>query len=370
MTVRAGQRSAGEEAWLETRAYMRERRQQLSEAAAERFPDLEKVAGTSLLAAPSWIPENPMPLDALDMSLDLDATFDGVTGEEAANWLPGDTDGQTYRSYSHALGQIAAPAVFENRSTYRLLDADLSGAGARLAFGLGSYFNSIDTGEAAAHEFTLAHLGEPVRSGVREAIGNPCDPRRRPVNVAISTLTIRHDEHDGKDTFFLHWRDPGKVGHAGGMYQVVPVGIFQPSGEASWNLHNDFSLWRNTIREFAEELRGETETYDSEYAPINYQAWPFAARLDQARTSGQLRAYCLGLGVDPLTFATDLLTAVVVDAPLFDDLFGDVVSANAEGHVLEGQRFDKTTVASLLTKHSMQAAGAALLRLAVASDLP
>lgn len=25
--------------------------------------------------------------------------------------------------------------------------------------------------------------------------------------------------------FHLHWRDPAKVGHAGGLYQVLPVGV-------------------------------------------------------------------------------------------------------------------------------------------------
>ena len=37
---------------------------------------------------------------------------------------------------------------------------------------------------------------------------------------------------------------------------------------------------------------------------------------------GPVRAWCLGLGTDPLTFAIDLLAVVVIDAPLFDELFG------------------------------------------------
>lgn len=42
------------------------------------------------------------------------------------------------------MADLAAPKVFENRSTYRLLDADLSGPRGRLVFGRGTYFNSID----------------------------------------------------------------------------------------------------------------------------------------------------------------------------------------------------------------------------------
>jgi hypothetical protein len=45
--------------------------------------------------------------------------------------------------------------------------------------------------------------------------------------VAISTLTLRRSA-GGDASFPLHWRDPAKVTHAGGLYQVIPVGIFQP----------------------------------------------------------------------------------------------------------------------------------------------
>jgi hypothetical protein len=123
-------------------------------------------------------------------------------------------------------------------------------------------------------------------------------------------------------------------------------------------------LWRNITRELAEELLGESEDHHSEHAPIDYHAWPFAARLAQARADGQLHVYCLGLGVDPLTFATDLLTAVVLDAAVFDDLFGAVAVDNAEGHVLAAQPFTADAVEHILGKYPMQAAGAALLRLA------
>ncbi len=72
----------------------------------------------------------------------------------------------------------------------------------------------------------------------------------------------------------------------------------------------------------------------------------------------------LGLGIDPLTLATDLLTAVVIDAPVFDELFGAMVDRNAEGRVLPGQPFTAELIDRLTTREPVQAAGAALLRLA------
>jgi hypothetical protein len=164
------------------------------------------------------------------------------------------------------------------------------------------------------------------------------------------------------------------------MFQVIPVGIFQPSGEAEWNVANDFDLWRGLLREFAEELLGVDEDHGSETAPIDYDAWPFGRRMTAALDSGDLdsgdlhsgapedgriRAWCLGLGTDPLTFAMDLLTVVVIDAPLYDDLFAAAVSDNAEGEVLPLRPFTAESVAGLVGNHPVQAAGAALLTLAL-----
>jgi hypothetical protein len=90
--------------------------------------------------------------------------------------------------------------------------------------------------------------------------------------VALSTLTLRRDRTTGAATFPLHRRDGATVGHAGGLYQVLPVGVFQPVGEELWNAENDFSLWRSILRELAEELRDGDEDYDTGRGPIDYAA--------------------------------------------------------------------------------------------------
>jgi hypothetical protein len=128
------------------------------------------------------------------------------------------------------------------------------------------------------------------------------------------------------------------------------------------------------VREFAEELLGKSDDYDAEHAPIDYDSWPFARRISEARRNGSVRAFCLGTGVAPLTFATDLLTAVVIDAPVFDDLFGELVEVNAEGQILssanqsgtssQGTPFVGPTIDRLIHEEPMQAAGAATLALA------
>ncbi|MDQ2881955.1 MAG: transcriptional regulator [Actinomycetota bacterium] len=320
---------------------------------------------TPLLSTPLWLPHAPIRLDHITLRYTPAEAFSGITGTEPViqRLLPTRADGSRYRTYSEAVAALAAPTIFENRSTYRLLRADLQ-SNPHLVFSDGKYFDGIDLGDAAAHEFTAAILGEIATQDLRTAIGDPCDPARRLVNVAIGTLTLRYDRTTGAATFPLHRRDGARVGHAGGMYQVLPVGVFQPAGEEPWNTGNDFSLWRCIIRELAEELRGDTENYDTHRRPFDYGAWPFADHLTRALDTARVRAFCLGIGVDPLTFATDILTVVTIDAPLYDDLFGEVADANAEGSITPAVPFTAETVERYASNEPTQAAGAGLLRLA------
>jgi hypothetical protein len=371
--------TASELEWLRVRGYLRENRHSLGVSAADGYPSAARVAGTPLLAAPGWIPATPVPLGDISISLSHEAFLPGHSGLALACAVPEYANGARYASYSDAMRALDAPAVFENRPLYRLAGAGLLVQRPRLEFGIGRYFEAIDVGTAAAHEYAAEHaaarLGLAAPDGgpaapdgaksLRAAIGDPCDLAARPAMMAVATLTIRLDRATGAATFPLHWRDPAKVGHAGGMYQVIPAGIFQPSGEAPWNTLNDFDLWRCMIREYAEELLGAGEDHESERAPIDYAAWPFAARMTELREAGRIQAWCLGLGVDPLTFATDLLTVAVFDAPGYDELFGDLVRSNAEGTVIASWPFEEQAVTELVRDHPVQAAGAALLSLAL-----
>jgi hypothetical protein len=361
--------TTSERDWLLVRSYLTEHRYDLAVAAAQDYPPDRRMAGTPLLAAPGWLPPAPVPLQ--DISLELrDAGPAEV--EVTTPFLPRRADGTPYRRYSEAMADLAAPQVFENRATYRLTEAGLCARPSRLVFAGGRYFDGIDTGEAAAHEYAAARLGRPAPgprpAGVRARVADPCDLRRRPANLAISTLTLRLDRRRGRASFLLHWRDPAKVGHAGGLYQVIPVGVFQPSGEAPWNRHHDFSLWRCMVREFAEELGGRSEDYGSDSGPVDYDSWPFARQLTAALDRSQVRVWCLGLGTDPLTWATDLLTVAVIDSEVFDAVFGARLGAgprcNAEGRVLAAREFAAHVIDRTVTGEPVQAAGAALLRLA------
>lgn len=158
----------------------------------------------------------------------------------------------------------------------------------------------------------------------RELLGDPCDAQRRAVIPAITTLTIRMRRYPAEPTFLLHWRDPAKVATAGGVYDVIPAGEFQPPAVALWDRRADFDLWRNIVREYSEELLGAPEHDGSRSAPIDYENWALFRRLEEARADGGVTAYALGMGVDALTLAATILTVVVID-DVFGEIFGDAV---------------------------------------------
>jgi hypothetical protein len=357
--------SHGERDWLAVRRHVQEHRYDLAVSAARLYPHDRHVAGTPLLSTVDWIPGGPVPLDAIALHYTDDPPPPAVTGHDPAalDDLPVRPDGTPYQRYSQAIAELAPPAVFEDRPTYRLLGANLTGTSPRMDFGPGSYFDGTDVGDTCAHEYAAAALGKAITQSLRAALDDPCDPARRPVNLAISALTLRHDRAAGTATFPLHARGAG-VGHAAGMYQVLPVGVFQPAGTKPWNTTNDFDLWRCLIREYAEELLGGGEDHGADTAPIDYDAWPLAAAMTTALREGRIRAHCLGLGVDPLTLATDLLAVVTISAGSYDELFAHAVPANTEGTITAAVPFTADTVERYAGREPTQAAGAALLRLA------
>ncbi|WP_199484931.1 hypothetical protein [Actinomadura craniellae] len=323
------------ERWRAVRADLNRRRHELGLAAAELYPGVPRVEGTTLLHRPEWLPAAPVPLADVRLGWDARPGPPAVTGAG-----PELTAG--LESYSAALAALAPSAVFENRPAYRLLGADLAGERV-LRFGPARYFDGVDVGEALGHE--LAAGGTALRG----AVGAPGDLSRRPALPAITVLTVRAG---AVPEFVLHWRDPAKVVHAGGLHQVMPVGVFQQVADE----RADLDPWRCMVREYAEEFLGAPEEYGPNF---DQESWPFHRRLTEARRAGLIRVHWLGLGADPLTLSVDLLVVAVFDPEVFDAEFGGLVETNDEGRVSRVP-FPPEPAAV----EPMQPAGAAVLALA------
>jgi len=386
-TITAAEIAHSQQRWRHQRDYLNQHRHDLTLALDHLYPADCRVAGTLLMARPEWCPARPVPL--ADVALDWrpgprDTPVDPVQPIGSERVRPLRDDGTRFGSYAEALAALRPPRLLANRTCYRLLAAHADagdgapGDGARLEFGVGQYFDLINVSEAVAHEAaarTLSQPEDPLSPGdlmLRAAVGDPLDLGRRSVTPGVCTLILRRDRDAGTAQMFLHWRDPARVAVNGGLYQVAPAGMFQPSDEADWNLVNDLGLWRAIAREVSEELLGTSEDYGSDRAPIDYEGWPFYAALTAARRAGTLRGYWLGLGADPLTLDVDLLTVLVFDAPFFDAEFGGLVAANDEGFLLQGPaggeekglEFTAGNVERFTSIEAMQPAGAGVLALA------
>ena len=218
-----------------------------------------------MLARPQWLPAQPVELGQPELHLLGSAAGPAVvgTGPQTESVRPLDDSGERFATYAEAIRRWTGPHCLR---TGRSIACSMSSLGdrPRLEFALGHYFDSVSVGEALAHEFAGAAAcsgGGPVtldRLPLRAAIGDPCDLSRRPASVAVTTLTLRRSG-PGQASFLLHWRDPAKVTNAGGLYQVMPVGIFQPADDSPLSVGHDLDLWHGLVREFSEELLGAPE---------------------------------------------------------------------------------------------------------------
>jgi transcriptional regulator with XRE-family HTH domain len=367
--------------WRAERRWLNHHRSELARLAVELYPDEWRMPRTPLIAAPDWSASEPVELRSLGLDLDESPHPITVNGSEpqSAAVRPLRSTGVRFDRYTAAVKHLDPPQLFESRPSYRLLDVSLGDR--RLSFGMAAYFDKLDVSEALGHEMAVACMGAgslpaaPALDGLlpfRHLVGNPFATDRRAIIPAITTLTIRLRRHPDPPTFLLHWRDPAKVATAAGIYDVIPAGEFQPSSVALWDRRADFDLWRNVVREYAEELLGAPEHDGTRSAPIDYNVWPLYRELDQAFAEGTLSAHFLGLALDALTLAATILTVVVIDDDVFEQAFGDAVRYNDEGEIVaigdgrvtEGIPFTQQAVDRLLTSEPLASPGAGCLALA------
>lgn len=367
--------------WRSERTWLNQHRSDLAKLAVAIYPPECRIPRTPLVSAAGWIPSAPIPLRTLALSLNETPLTSAVTGKEPETEAvrPLRTPSVRFDSYTTAIKHLSPPALFESRPSYRLMGASVLDR--KLRFGLATYFDKLDVSEALGHEMALICMNEGIPTSpaalqgklpFRELIGDPFDTSRRAVIPAITTLTLRLRRYPAEPSFLLHWRDPAKVATAGGMYDVIPAGEFQPSSVALWDRHNDFDLWRNIVREYSEELLGTPEHDGTRSEPIKYREWDLYQQLERAQSDGTVASYMLGIGVDALTLAATILTVVVIEDDVFESVFGEAVQFNDEGEIVgigdgrvtEGIPFTAESVDRMLDSEPLASPGAACLSLA------
>ncbi|GHF27970.1 hypothetical protein GCM10018790_01700 [Kitasatospora xanthocidica] len=368
--------------WRMTRRDLNRHRSELTSAAARLYPDVGRAGNSPVLTTAGWM--WPEPLDFGDINLTwLPQTVPPeIVGAEpeSEGVRPLAATGGRFARYSQAIRMVDRPSLFVNRPSFRLLDVTQIDGRPKLSFGYTTYFDMADVCEGVAHELAGAWLatgsdpawiGEPNWDALpfRALVGDPFDLGRRPLLPSIDTLTIRLAP-DGTASFPLHHRAASNVALAGGTYHIMPAGVFQPSSVMPWDQSNDFDLWRNVLREYAEEFLGDPEADGSSGEPIDYDGVEPFRTLNEARRAGKIRPYCFGIGLDPLTLAGEILSAVVIEADVYDSVFSGMVSRNTEGNVITGTGkaggidFTEANIRHLLENEPLASAAAACLDLA------
>lgn len=343
--ARVGARSAvvaervrrSQEEWLNVRQAPGARGRELAELAAWLYPPQMRAPGGHVLIGPGWLLEHPVELDSVRVEFS-DAPHPTPGFGPIDHVVPLTSRGQRYAGYSRAVRDLVRPRLLENRLSYRLLGITRHDA-LTLTFGTTTYFEVFDVKEALAHEFKVAWLAcggalpEWSALPLRSAIGDPFDPDRLLMSPGINTLTIRRGAR-GDHRFVLHERDGKAVADGRNIASLMPAGEFQPSSVAAVDIHNDFSLWRNIMREFSEEFLGNPEHDGNGPRSIDYATEEPFVSLEAARAAGRLRLWHYGLIMDPLRLGTNQRTVAVIDDNTFDELFGGMVMANDEGRVV------------------------------------
>ncbi|MFF2385414.1 hypothetical protein [Streptomyces sp. NPDC058108] len=366
----APRRQAGREQgialFVRVRGHLKGHRAELSTACAEAQTAHRADRELVLLTRPGWIPDRPLPLDAVRMTLRESRPEEQLGSRRAdlVRYWPQVPGARRAATYSAAIEAYDRPGVWFNGTSYRLLDvtpppAGLPRDGLDLAFALGRYFDGLDTTEPLAYEEALRHLrgaSAPLRGPFRRGLGSPFALHGRAALPGVSTLTIRVENggsggsggtngaaDDGSDGtggayFFMHRRDAGKVAVAMDTTHVAPAGEFQPHADVLPVWHSDLDLWHNTMREYAEEFLGAPDATGGGGVTLDYAHDLPYAHFARAVRDGRVRVRFLGLGLDPLSWKPEICLVCVWDAAAFDEIFAGMGEHNEEGVLVVGAR--------------------------------
>lgn len=107
------------------------------------------------------------------------------------------------------------------------------------------------------------------------------------------------------------------------------------------------------------------DEYDGSGRPIKYSELEPFITMDQALAQGCIRVFYLGVILDALTLAGDILTVAVIHPQLYDELFANTVQNNAEGTVpARALPFEEHTLTWLRKSGQLSPGAAAALHLA------
>lgn len=332
-------------------------------AALQIKPEWQARSDLRILTMKDWLPCKAIPLQ--EVRLELDSSLKGCGIKEAkshwsAGW-PNDRNGSKLESYHSAVKEFDAPALWWDSIGYRLWDIKGSRDQPTLAFTTGSYFDAFDTQEVRGFEIARRLTAGQSINELFSRSDEPFDFTNRCADVAITSLTLIEEASSAK--FLMHLRDATKVATAGNTWHATPTGEFEPTGISPAAIRSGFNPWQNIMREYAEEFLGIEEYKGGTGRIINYNKEPPFRKLNAGLRKGRIRPWYLGIGLHPLTWKPEILTAVIFESYTFWDLFPDL---QAKLDDPEGRKvidlFDFDHIQAFLDMDNLHPFGQALLQ--------
>lgn len=353
--------------FMEVRDFIKANRKSLQLRAEEDFHSNNSGRlsfRNHLLVCDDWIPEEPLPLSDVglvmtdDIAPSLCKRVKRSNSHEEAVVPP--SPGY-YPSYAEAIKDIDRPGVFENNLQYRLLKVENN----RLIYSADeySYFDKINFGGYLDYEMAQSVLTRQKPVLKHNILKGFREPSQYIVLSGISTLTLIQSRQGLR--FLLHSRGTHETASAMNTMHVIPAGEFQPSCKATLSWNDDFDLWKNILRETAEEILLMKEYPHVNKDPFNYKAEPYLT-FEKERKAGNIKPYYLGIGLDPSTLQAEILTCVVYREKTFNKIVGadksdTVLRSNHEGELVHegdgkwGMEFNDERVKSIIAGNSLSA---------------
>ncbi|MGB2861946.1 MAG: hypothetical protein WBC05_01345 [Sedimentisphaerales bacterium] len=333
-----------EQEFKDCRRYLSRNRQELvRDILAALYKNHELEPNIPLLFNDRWFPKKPLPLQGVEIALHNheESTYTPLNCEKI---LPYANIWNRYSKYSDAIREIDQPQLFTDLVSYRLMGIETS-KGIMMHFGKCSYFDYINTGEVLCYELARRKFLHEEKKrqkkefnikmlSVRDQVRDPFDFQNRAVIPGINTLTICEDQNDLR--FYMHSREVGKVAAAMGTFHVVPAGEFQPATDNPHDIKNDFSIWKNIMREYNEEFLNAPTGEQTGKSPDYENEEPYSS-LNLALNNGDLRVLFLGVGLDPLSLKAEILTVCIFKQNVFSEIFKKMTGKDNEGILIMGK---------------------------------
>lgn len=272
-----------------------------------------------LVVHEDWIPGAPVDLGKVQIS------WDKTTAPPPAVSL--DSFPMKELSYAENVKHMFPETRLEDRFAYRLTSVSKTNRALHLTFGPSTYFEFFNTCESLSYELCRAAVKEYQEknaSSLKEIdLSRISLPKRERISLfelrnraavpGINTLFILLNKHGkGQHVYYLHLRSSKKVAEAMNTFHVVPAGTFQPEHFHDDFHARDFSLMRNILREFAEELLGKEELSEMAKQDQDFMA-DEALRPYLSPIAKEARMVFMGIGLDPLNTKPEILTSIILN---------------------------------------------------------